>query len=137
MKTNLDKSNLFCRINIQSAIPHNEFVGFIADCVAGQSRWNSVTNETLDIPVDTNDSYDFEKSRTGKDRWLYFKYTLEIDPIEGVLRQHYIDSIAAFLESLWAKRVEAVASCDFEELLPRNFRRMNWEISPRQETDRV
>jgi hypothetical protein len=137
MKKTNDNSDLFCRVNIQSELPHNDFVNLIADCVGGQKRWNSVTSDSLDISVDSNDVYDAGKCRAGKDRWLYFKYTLEIDPIGDVSSQRYVESIAAFLETLWAKRIEAVASCEFEELLPRNFRRMNWEISPRSETDRV
>jgi len=45
---------------------------------------NSVRSRALDISIDENDVFDADKSHTGKDRWLYFRYTLEVDPVEGV-----------------------------------------------------
>jgi hypothetical protein len=126
MTTDFDHLDLFCRVNVQSELSHSEFVHFIATVIGGMSHANSVTNDRLDISVDGNDVFDVEKSRTGKDCWLYFKYTLEIDPIVGVASVDYLASVAALLQSLWSQGVEAVASCDFEEQLPQNLRRLKW-----------
>lgn len=135
MKTNFDTLDLFCRINVQSEMPHQEFVFFIACIVGGVSRRNSVTSDKLDISVDDNDVFDADKARRGKDRWLYFRYTLEIDPIEGVSPGDYVAAIGTLLESLWSSRMDAVASCDFEARLPRNVRRLKWaRITKEKET---
>jgi hypothetical protein len=126
MEDTFGNVDLFCRINVQSEMPHHEFVTFIARSVGGRSHMNSVESDRLDISVDDNDAFDPEKSRLGKDRWLYFPYTLEIDPIEGVSPGEYIAAIGTLLQSLWSSCMDAVASCDFEEQLPRNARRLKW-----------
>ena len=125
MEADFENMDLFCRINAQSEMPHGEFVSFIADCVGGRRHLNTVTSDKLDISVDDNDVFDAEKSRTGKDRWLYFRYSLDIDPAEGVSPGDYVAAIGNLLQSLWASRVEAVASCDFEEQLPRKGSSLN------------
>lgn len=126
MTSEFDNLELYCTVNVQSDMPHSEFVSFIARSVGGVSRMNSIKSGKLDISVDDNDVFDAEKSCTGKDRWLYFRYTLEIDPIEGVSSRDYVAAIGAMLKSLWSSGMDAVASCDFEEKLPRNVRRLNW-----------
>jgi hypothetical protein len=118
--------DLFCRINVQTEMPHQEFVTFIARCVGGSSRLSSVRSQALDISVDENDVFDADKSQTGKDRWLDFRYTLEVDPAEGVALPEYVAAIGALLKALWSSCMEAVASCDFEDHLPRNERRSRW-----------
>jgi hypothetical protein len=128
MKTTLEEAKLFCRIFIQSDLPQPEFVGLVVDCIGGQRRSNSVTSESLDILIDENDSYDLQKAHIGEDRWLFFKYSLEIDPMGNVSRIDYLKSLSNFVESLWKRGIEAVAACDFEELLPRNLQRQNWMV---------
>jgi hypothetical protein len=91
---------------------------------------NSVRSDKLDISVDDNDVFNAEKARKGKDRWLYFRYTLEIDPIESVSASDYVAAIGILLKSLWSSRMDAVASCDFEDRLPRNVRRLKWAWNP-------
>jgi hypothetical protein len=131
MRTDLDNLDLFCRVNIQSESPHKEFIAFIARTVSGASRLNSVTSDKLDISVDDNDSFDAEKARRGEDRWLYFRYSLEIDPIEGASRNDYVAAIADLIQSLWSSDMDAVASCEFEDRLPQNVRRLKWALHPR------
>jgi hypothetical protein len=126
MKPNFDCMNLFCRVNVQSELPHQDFVATVARCAGGTSRMNTVRSPTLDISVFENDEFDPEMSRTGQDRWLYFRYTLEVDPVEGVSPSEYVASVGTFLESLWSSCMEAVAACDFEDHLPRNVRRSKW-----------
>src|SRR5437879_1707311 len=99
MTTDFDSLELFCRVNVQSEMPHNEFVAFIARRVGGVSRMNSIQSDKLDISVDDNDVFDAEKSHIGKDRWLYFRYTLEIDPIEGISPRDYVAAIGTLLKS--------------------------------------
>jgi hypothetical protein len=126
-----DNMDLFCRINAQAETPFQEFVEFIARCVGGSSHLNAVRGKTLDISVFENDDFDTKLSSTGNDRWLHFRYTLEIDPIEGISPGDYVAAIATLLKLLWSSQMDAVASCDFEEQLPRNVRRLKWTKIPR------
>ncbi len=118
--------DLFCRINVQSELPFREFVAFIARCAGGSGRMNAVTSKSLDISVFENDDFDADKSRAGKDRWLHFRYTLEVDPLAGVPPSDYVAAVGALLEAHWSACSEAVAACDFEDRLPRNVRRSKW-----------
>ncbi len=135
MQSEFDSMELFCRINVQAEMPFQEFVAFIARCAGGQSRMNAMTSQALDISVFENDDFDTEKSHLGDDRWLYFRYTLEIDPIECISPGDYVAAIGALLKSLWSAGVDAVAACDFEEQLPRNVRRSKWATVSRPDSE--
>jgi hypothetical protein len=131
MEPNFDNMDLFCRINVQTQMPFLEFAAFIARCAGGSSHMNAIRAKTLDISVFENDDFDAELSRTGADRWLYFRYTLEADPSDGVLPKDYVAAIGALLNSLWSSRMDAIAACDFEEQLPQDVRRLQWARTPR------
>jgi hypothetical protein len=133
MKPEFDYGDLFCRINVQTELAFEDFVACIARCAGGSRHMNAVRSQTLDISVSENDDHDTEMAHTGKDRWLHFRYTLEIDPPEGVLPRDYIAAIGTLLQSLWSSGMDAVAACDFEEELPRNVRRLTWASGPRSE----
>jgi hypothetical protein len=124
-------TDLFCRVNVQAEMPFQEFVSFIARCTGGSSHMNAVKGKALDISVFENDDFEAKLSNTGDDRWLHFRYTLEIDPIEGVSSENYVAAIGCLLQALWSSGMDAVASCYFEEKLPRNVRRLKWATIPR------
>jgi len=126
MEADFESTDLFCRVNVQAEMPFQEFVAFIARCAGGSSHMNAVTSKALDISIFENDDFDAQLSNTGNDRWLHFRYTLEIDPIKGVSAKDYVAVIGTLLQSLWSSRIDAVAACDFEEQLPRNVRRLKW-----------
>ena len=126
MTTDLGHLDLFCRVNVHSEMPHGEFVSFLARSVGGVNRMNSITTNLLDISVDDNDGFDAAKSSTGQNRWLYFRYTLEIDPIANVAPGDYLAAIGTLVKLLWSSGMDAVAACEFEEQLPQNVRRFSW-----------
>jgi hypothetical protein len=126
MEPDLGGLDLFCRINVQAEMPFQEFVAFVARCAGGSGRMNAVRARALDISVFENDDFDPEKSHTGEDRWLHFRYTLEVDPAEGAAAGDYVAAVNALLQSLWSSCSDAVAACDFEEYLLRNERRARW-----------
>jgi hypothetical protein len=130
MEADFESTDLFCRVNVQAEVPFQEFVSFIARCAGGSAHMNAVRGKMLDISVFENDDFDAKLSNTGKDRWLHFRYTLEIDPIEGVSPRDYVAAVGSLLKALWSSGMDAVASCDFEEQLPRNVRRLKWETIP-------
>ena len=80
MEPNFDSTDLFCRINVQTEMPFQEFVAFIARCAGGSSRMNAIRAKTLDISVFENDDFVAEMSRAGRDRWLYFSSTVTVSP---------------------------------------------------------
>jgi hypothetical protein len=119
MQPVFDNMDLFCRINVQSDLAFEDFVASVAQHAGGSRHMNVVQNGALDISIHKNDIFDPLKSRSGEDRWLYFRYTLEIDPIPGTAPGGYVAAIGALLKSLWSSALDAVVSCDFEDRLPR------------------
>jgi hypothetical protein len=119
--------DLFCRLYLQTDLPHGELVGLLGRCVGGTVHFNSVRSQELDISVDENDLYDPERSGKGNDRWLYFRYTLEITPSQSADSREYVAAISRLLSSLWSAGIDAVAASEFEEQLPTNVRRLNWQ----------
>src|SRR5262245_13900740 len=122
----MENVDLFCRINFQAELPFRDAVALIARCAGGSARMNEVQSQTLDISVFENDDYSPDKAHMGPDRWLRFRYTLEIDPLKGVSPHHYVAAIGSLLQSLWSSGIDAVGACEFEEELPRNVRRLRW-----------
>ncbi len=131
MEPDFKNMDLYCRINVHAEVPFREFVALIARHADGSGFMNEVQSGTLDISIHKNDTFDFLKSHTGHDRWLYFRYTLEINPIAGVSPRDYALAIGRLLKSLWSSGMDGVASCDFEDQLPRNVRRLKWAWNPR------
>ena len=131
MEPGLNNRDLFCRINVQAESRFQDIVALIARCAGGSSHENAVRSQTLDISVFENDDYDNEMAHVGEDRWLYFRYRLDIDPIEGVSAKDYVAAIGSLLTALWSAGLDAVAASDFEDHLPRNVRRLNWAKIPR------
>lgn len=126
MGPDFEDTDLFCRVNVQAELPFEEFVSFIGRCAGGPSHMNTVSNKAFDISVFKNDDFDSELSSTGDDRWLHFRYTLEVDPSAGVAPADYVVAIGKFLKSLWSSGMDAVAASEFEEQLTRNARRLKW-----------
>lgn len=131
MEPGFSSMDLFCRINVQAESRFQDIVALIARCAGGSSHENAVRSQTLDISVFENDDYDNEKAHVGEDRWLYFRYRLDIDPIEGVSAKDYVAAIGSLLTALWSAGMDVVAASDFEDQLPRNVRRLNWAKIPR------
>ncbi len=129
MPPDFDSMEPFCRVNVQADVGHSEFVDQVARWAGGTRSANSVRSATLDISVDENDVFDSERSHTGKDRWLYFRYTLAIDPVGGVAPKDYVASVGSLLRTLWCSGMDAVAACEFEDHLPKNERRTKWVTS--------
>lgn len=124
--TSAEDIDLYCGIYANSELPHAAFIDFVALRVGGDLVRREVRNESLDISVMRNDTFDPALAATGPDRWLYFPYRLEIDPVAGVSFASYVEAVAGLLTSLWAAEVDAVAACEFEDDLPRNERRLAW-----------
>jgi len=127
VKPGLAGKDLFCRVYVQAGVLHPEMVSLLARAVGGTAHCNSVRSRELDISVDENDIYDPARCMDGKNRWLHFRYTLEIGPVQGVDGREYVAAISRLLSSLWSAGIDAVAASEFEDHLPANVRRLSWQ----------
>ncbi|WP_379346705.1 hypothetical protein [Paenibacillus sp. GCM10027629] len=73
----------------------------------------------MDLSLVKNDDFDAIQRLDFPYGFLHSRYYLEVEPNGYFEFQRYIMSISLLLESLWASGLNAVAACNFEELLPR------------------
>jgi hypothetical protein len=112
--------DLFCRVMAQSDLCHDDFCNLLADLLGGVRSSNWITTDCMHIAVDENDFYQRPSGRNAADEWLHFRYSIGIDPVATSDQSSYIDGISNALRKLWALRIQAVAACGFEDLLPYN-----------------
>jgi len=67
-----------------------------------------------------NDSFDPEKEENIWDNFVYYRYILEVEPSESISENDAAAFIGRLLNFFWENRVNAVANCDYEHLLPKN-----------------
>ena len=119
----------FCRVFVNATVPFAEFCTWIASLAKGTARLNVVKSDLWRITIAENDDFDRAKASSGTDRWLHFPYMLEIEPAQGINLQQHITAIGQVLLSLWASGTDAVAACEFEDHLPANPGRADWNVS--------
>jgi len=124
--TNGSTPDLFCRVMAQSELPFKAFCARVGEIVGGRVARNGVTSSRVELFVDENDSYDPALCHRGPDRWLRFRYTLEITPAPGTEPDHYIAAVGQLLKGLWSEGIPAVGACEFETRLPVNPDRAQW-----------
>jgi len=113
-------NNLYCKIYINTALPRTLLVNFIAKTCHGTVTLRTISSTLFQIDVITNEEADPRLATSSEDGFLYYPYYLEIDPQNSAVESNlYVTAIAGLLRSFWEQGATAVASCDFEEELPR------------------
>jgi hypothetical protein len=105
----------YCKIFIDSDESREALGVAISQYLGGQVQLRAITSPTLDLDVIRNDCFDPVK-RYGD--FVYFRYYLEIEPTKGSNPADFPKHIAGLLEWCWARKMPAVAACDFEAVLP-------------------
>ena len=62
----------------------------------------------MDLVV--NEDFNEKRTKQDRDRFLFYRYYLEIEPIESVRRERYVESVGRLLERLWQSGGKAVAA---------------------------
>lgn len=120
----------FCRIFVNSELDYWDFVDLIDAAIGATRHGYFVSNDCMDLWVYRNDTYNPDLIGIGDKRWLSFRYTLEIEPSVGVNFTEYVWSVNTLLQTLWSGNIDAVAACEFEDLLAVNERRKSWTSQP-------
>jgi hypothetical protein len=79
-----------------------------------------IEKEYFSLEVRPNDEFDLKKSTVFPDGFLYFPCSVEIDFAEEYSIKEASHTVGDLLKFLWMRKYPAVASCEFEELLPEN-----------------
>ena len=111
--------DLYCKIFIDNDDPDEAIAKKVSLITSGDiDQWTVITDWS-EIDIVQNDDFNEIKRREDPDGFLFYRYYIEMEPEENVLRQDYIMKVGRLLECLWKEGWEAVAACDFEDELPR------------------
>lgn len=112
---------MFCRIYVYSTkIEGEELLDEIREFMNVKLvDGKYIEKESFSLEVRRNDEFDSKKSIAFPDGFLYFPLNIEIDFADEYLPKA-ASAIGNLLKFLWVRNYPAVASCQFEELLPEN-----------------
>lgn len=113
---------MFCRIYVTGKhLEQNGLLVAICDLLNAELVQNMyVEKDGYSIEVRLNDEYDEKKETLYPDGFLYFHYNIEIDIRDDITDEFAAKEVSQILTYLWGSNYPAVASCDFENLLPKN-----------------
>ncbi|MBE9252212.1 1,4-dihydroxy-6-naphthoate synthase [Dolichospermum sp. LEGE 00240] len=114
-----ERQNLYCKIYLDCDISLDELIRTIAALVHGRINRRSVLCAGYEIDARKNEDFDENLRCDYPDGFLYYPYSIDIEPTEEILPILYKETIAKLLETFWDKNYQAVAACDFEDELPR------------------
>lgn len=90
--------NLYCKIFIDTNIEYDELFSIVLNYVSGKKKsFSYVAGEWCDIFINKNKEYNKEKYTQDVDDFLYWKYYLDIEPI-NVEETGYIEKISDLLK---------------------------------------
>ncbi|GGH10945.1 1,4-dihydroxy-6-naphthoate synthase [Paenibacillus segetis] len=114
-----EKFDLFTKIFVDSDVDKEMLLDTVSNIVMGTISGSSILTKQAEIFIFNNGDFDEDKRNQGNDGFLYYKYYLEIEPTEDADDRNYVLEISNLLTKLWNVDFKAIASCDFEDLLPR------------------
>ncbi|MGG0888076.1 1,4-dihydroxy-6-naphthoate synthase [Brevibacillus parabrevis] len=114
-----EKFDLFTKIFVDSDVDKEMLLDTVSNIVMGAISGSSILTKQTEIFIFNNGDFDEDKRNQGNDGFLYYKYYLEIEPTEDADDRNYVLEISNLLTKLWNADFKAIASCDFEDLLPR------------------
>ena len=111
---------MFCRIYItRKPILRQELLISISNLYRSELVRNLyIERDGFSLDVTKNDEYDENKSKIFPDGFLYFPFSIEIDFSDEISEESAAKDVGELLEFLWKNNYTAIASCDFEEILP-------------------
>ncbi|RAT95815.1 hypothetical protein [Brevibacillus sp. Leaf182] len=114
-----EEFDLFTKIFVDGDVDKEMLLNTVSNIVMGTISGSSISTKQAEIFIFNNGDFDEDKRNQGNDGFLYYKYYLEIEPTEDVGYRNYVLEISNLLTKLWDADFKAIASCDFEDLLPR------------------
>jgi hypothetical protein len=114
--TSLDERP-YCAIYIDHRGPTEVIEHIVAGFYGVKVTFAGIVTNQLEILVDHGDSYPPIEQRDYS-KWINWKYRLEIQPSsDGVNEAEVAIPVKELLQMLQSVGIQAVPSCDFEELL--------------------
>jgi hypothetical protein len=110
---------MFCRIYISKEdIDRKELLKSISEVMRAKLDGAYIEKSGYLVSVTLNDECDEIEAKRYPDGFLFFPASVEIDIQDDVSVENAAEEVSKVLTFLWMNNCSAVASCDFEDLLP-------------------
>lgn len=107
--------DLYCKIFIDTDIDYALLFDLIMNCVASKREAiNYIITDWCDISVRRNKEYKLEQYLKDSTDFLYWKYYLDIEPI-NIDENQYINNVANLHRYLRVYGMRVIIACDFED----------------------
>ena len=108
----MEFKDLFCQIYINYENSIEKLIALIRKTMNCDMQDYTLFNNILEIDTIENDEY--EKNSND---FLFWKFYLEIEPIENIAEDKYIAAIHKLIKALYEKNISTIATCDLEDQL--------------------
>ncbi|CAN5685255.1 hypothetical protein BH09VER1_BH09VER1_03490 [soil metagenome] len=110
--------DFYCKIYIFASLSRQSLLELLTEITHGNLSAGTVETPWGLLDVLRNGEADLSKV-SNSDGFLFYPYFMDVEGASHVTKSEFSEAIGEVLEALWAKNIKAVASCDFEEELPR------------------
>ena len=109
----------YCKVYLDTDLSKADVLGLIRTVLTGQSESRAtISSPSCVVDVEDNDQFD-EAMRYQADGFLYYRYLLDVEPVEEVSRERYLQALSDLLRGLRKHLCKVVPACDFEDELPK------------------
>lgn len=126
----LDTHEYYCKVFVNKDIDHRELEVLIGKLISAKNEKRTKTASWGEIDVNINKAAKPPWGKVDDDNFLFWKFFLDIEPLENSTRDEYIKGIIHLMYSLRHNGFQVVAACDFENELPK-FYNKNFELAYR------
>ncbi|MDE5621104.1 MAG: hypothetical protein K2I80_11415 [Ruminococcus sp.] len=103
--------NLYCKMFVDTVLEYNVFFETVRNFLNGQKQAISgITSNWCDMCISRNKEY-IPKNPD----FLYWKFIIDIDPLENVSESAYINNLKHLVYFL-KQRHNVICACDFEDI---------------------
>lgn len=104
--------DLYCKMFIDTVSEYNDFFEVVRNFLDGHKQAVSfIINDWCSLSISRNKEYIPASSD-----FLYWKFIIDIEPVENISETAYINNIKQLVCSL-KQKYKVICACDFEELL--------------------
>ena len=107
--------NLFCKLYVDGPLDRADLLSMLQKASGGVVDGRTLYARTYELDVSRNDEFDPRQP----ENFLFFPFLIDIEPKIDAPRTEFVTDVGRLLQSLESSGIRAVASCDFEDELPR------------------
>jgi hypothetical protein len=103
---------------VDSTLSREDLKDFVVNFISGNiDSIGVITSDGLEISVLDNNDFNRQKRQDKEIGFMYYRYLLELEPMQTVKRDSYINSISRLIKYLRTQHCKVAAACDFEDEL--------------------